>query len=38
MNWFHSAAKGLGSSEMVFSFKADVYVKTDPGKFLKIFP
>lgn len=38
MNWFHSAAKGPGSSEVVFSFKADAHVQTDPGKSLKMFP
>lgn len=38
MKWFQNAAKGLGDSETVFSFKADPYVKTDPVKSLKRFP
>lgn len=38
MTWFQNAELGLGDSEMVFSFRADVYVKSDPGKSLKNFP
>lgn len=38
MKSFQNAETGLGDSEMMFSFKADSYVRTDPVKSLKIFP